>query len=347
MSSETSRTENRAAVLHGVHDLRVETRPVPAPGSHEVLVRVAAVGVCGSDVHYYEHGRIGDHVVREPMVLGHEASGTVVATGSAAGRHRVGARVAMEPGVPCGRCPECRHGRYNLCPDVRFFATPPVDGAFADYVVIHEDFAHEVPDSVSLEAAALMEPLSVGIWASRKARVAPGDAVLVSGAGPIGLCAVLAARAHGATDITVTDVGAVRLEAAARAGATRTVDVSSAPLSESGTTADVLLECSGATPAVRDGIAALDRAGRAVLVGMGEDEVPLPLAAVQGRELELTGTFRYANTYPAAVAMVASGAVDLDWLVTGRYRLEDAERALLAARTDPASVKAVVVPDQR
>ncbi|HEX6517730.1 MAG TPA: NAD(P)-dependent alcohol dehydrogenase [Nocardioidaceae bacterium] len=339
--------QNRAAVLHGVHDLRLETRPVPEPGPHEVLVRVAAVGVCGSDVHYYEHGRIGEHVVRAPMVLGHEASGTVVATGSNAAKHRVGARVAMEPGVPCGRCRECRHGRYNLCPHVRFFATPPVDGAFADYVTIHEDFAFEVPDSVSLEAAALMEPLSVGIWACRKARVAPGDRVLVSGAGPIGLCAVLAARASGATDVTVTDISAVRLDAALRAGATRTLDVSSTSPVDSGTTADVLLECSGATTAVRDGILALDLAGRAVLVGMGEDEVPLPLARVQGRELEVTGTFRYANTYPTAVAMVAGGSVDLDWMVTGRFTLEESEKALLASRSDPSSIKAVVTPDRR
>ena len=334
---------NRAAVLHGPGDLRVETRPMPTPGRREVLVQVAAVGVCGSDVHYYEHGRIGAHMVRKPMVLGHEASGVVVATGSDASRHRVGARVALEPGVPCGSCEQCRHGRYNLCKDVRFFATPPIDGAFADYVTIHEDFAFEVPDSVSLEAAALIEPFSVGIWASRKARVGPGDAVLVTGAGPIGLCAVLAARAHGATDVTVTDVSPVRLEAARRAGATATVDVRRETPAEAGVSPAVLLECSGATAAVGDGLAVLRPAGRAVLVGMGEDVVPIPLADVQAKELELTGTFRYANTYPAAIAMVAGG-VDLDWMVSGTYGLDDAEAALLAGRDDPASIKAIVAP---
>jgi L-iditol 2-dehydrogenase len=337
---------NRAAVLHGPGDLRVETRPVPTPGPREVLVQVAAVGVCGSDVHYYEHGRIGPHVVRKPMVLGHEASGVVVATGSAASRHRVGARVAMEPGVPCGSCEQCRHGRYNLCPDVQFFATPPVDGAFADYVAIHEDFAFEVPDSVSLEAAALIEPFSVGIWACRKARVGPGDTVLVTGAGPIGLCAVLAARAHGATDIVVTDISPVRLEAARRAGATTALDVRRTTPAETGVTPTVLMECSGATAAVADGLTALQPAGRAVLVGMGEDLVPIPLIDVQTKELEVTGTFRYANTYPAAIAMVAAAdnPVDLDWLVSGTYGLDDAETALLAGRNDPASIKAVVAP---
>jgi L-iditol 2-dehydrogenase len=335
---------NRAAVLHGPGDLRVETRPVPTPGPREVLVQVAAVGVCGSDVHYYEHGRIGPYVVRKPMVLGHEASGVVVATGSAASRHRVGARVALEPGVPCGSCEQCRRGRYNLCPEVRFFATPPIDGAFADYVTINEDFAFEVPDSVSLESAALIEPFSVGIWACRKARVGPGDAVLVTGAGPIGLCAVLAARAHGATDVTVTDVSPVRLDTARRAGATATIDVRRESPAEAQVEPTVLLECSGATAAVGDGLAVLRPAGRAVLVGMGEDVVPIPLADVQAKELELTGTFRYANTYPAAIAMVAGG-VDLDWMVSGTYGLDDAEAALLAGRNDPASIKAVVAPN--
>jgi L-iditol 2-dehydrogenase len=184
----------------------------------------------------------------------------------------------------------------------------------------------------------------VGIWACRKARVGPGDAVLVTGAGPIGLCAVLAARAHGATDVTVTDVSPVRLDTARRAGATATIDVRRESPAEAQVEPTVLLECSGATAAVGDGLAVLRPAGRAVLVGMGEDVVPIPLADVQAKELELTGTFRYANTYPAAIAMVAGG-VDLDWMVSGTYGLDDAEAALLAGRNDPASIKAVVAPN--
>lgn len=337
--------ENRAAVLHGVRDLRVEDRAIPEPGPHEVLVQVTAVGVCGSDVHYYEHGRIGPYEVRSPLVLGHEASGVVVAVGSEAHKHALGTRVAMEPGVPCGRCWQCRHGRYNLCPDVRFFATPPVDGAFARFVAIHEDFAFAVPDHVSMEAAALIEPLSVGIWAARKARVAPGDCVLVTGAGPIGLCAVLAARAFGASEVVVSDVVPERLEAAMRAGASATLDARQTSLAGPERQPSVLLECSGASSAIRDGINVLSPAGRAVLVGMGADEVAVPLAALQGRELELTGTFRYANTYPAAIGMVASGEVELDWLVTGRFPLDEAETALLAGAADPASIKSVVLPN--
>jgi len=329
---------NRAAVLHGVRDLRIEPRPMPEPGPHEVLVEVRAVGVCGSDVHYYEQGRIGDYVVREPLVLGHEASGVVVGQGAAARRLPVGIRVALEPGVPCGRCRECRSGRYNLCPAVRFFATPPVDGAFARYVVLHEDFAHPVPDSLSDEAAALIEPFSVGLWAARRAGVRPGDHVLITGAGPIGLLAAAAATLAGATSVTVTDVNPHRRSAAAVFGATATHDSSAGPFAGS---ADVLIECTGHPQATTEGVAALRPAGRAVLVGMGAEEVTIPMSALQGREIQVTGTFRYANTYPQAIAAAAAGRVDLDALVTHRFELDDTENALLATN-DPSVLKPVV-----
>jgi L-iditol 2-dehydrogenase len=344
----TTSGENRAAVLYAPGDLRVEDRAIPEPGRREVLVEIAAVGVCGSDVHYYEHGRIGSFVVREPMVLGHESSGRVVALGPGASRHAVGDRVALEPGVPCGHCRECRAGRYNLCRDVRFFATPPIDGAFANYVTIHEDFAFALPESVSDEAGALMEPLSVAVWACQKAGVTAGDRVLVTGAGPIGLLAVQTARAFGATQITVTDVNSHRLGVAERTGATSTINVADAPLEDSGLEADALIECSGHPGSLKAGIAALRSAGRAVLVGMGPDEDGVvPLALIQSRELWLTGTFRYANTYPTAIALAASGRVDLEAIITGQYGLEDAEAALRAGREDPAAVKVMVMPAGR
>jgi len=332
---------NRAAVLLEPGSIVLEQRPVPEPGPREVLVEISAVGVCGSDVHYYEHGRVGRHVVRAPLVLGHESAGRVAALGSDVTRHAVGDRVALEPGVPCGRCEQCRAGRYNLCPDVVFLATPPVDGAFAEYVAIHEDFAFALPDSLSDEAGALMEPLSVAIWACRKAGVSAGDRVLVTGAGPIGLLCQQAARAFGATSVEISDVSEPRLELARRTGATRTLRAGRDAPAE----ADALIECSGHPDALMAGIAAVRPAGTAVVVGMGPGETAeLPLALIQNREIWLTGTFRYAGTYPTAIALAAQGRVDLDAIVTGRFPLEQTERALRAGRDDPGSVKAVVRP---
>ena len=337
---------NVVSVLDGPGSVRVEPREQPVPGPDEVLVQVAAVGVCGSDVHYFEHGRIGDFVVREPLVLGHEASGVVVARGERATRHELGQRVALEPGVPCGRCAQCRSGRYNLCPDVRFFATPPIDGAFARYVTINEHFAYAVPDSMTDEQAALIEPLSVGLWAARKAEVKPGDTVLVTGAGPIGLMAIQAARVAGAARVVVTDLSQGRRELALRMGAAAALD----PAAEAtgaelaGLGADVLVECSGAQPALTAGMRALRGGARAVLVGMGADEVRLPMSVLQVREVTVTGTFRYANTYPAAIALVAAGRVELDPLITGRFGLNQVEQALTTGSNGEGAVKAIVYP---
>jgi L-iditol 2-dehydrogenase len=336
-----SPTVNRAAVLTRPEEIVIEERPVPEPGPREVLVEVSAVGVCGSDVHYYEHGRIGPHVVRAPLVLGHESAGRVAAVGAEVTRHAVGDRVTLEPGVPCGRCRECRAGRYNLCADVVFFATPPVDGAFANYVTIHEDFAFALPDVLSDEAGALMEPLSVAVWACRKAGVSAGDRVLVTGAGPIGLLVLQVARAFGATRVEISDVNERRLAIAERTGATRSLRAGEDEPSET----DALIECSGHPAALLAGIRALRPAGTAVVVGMGPgDTAEIPLALIQNREIWLTGTFRYANTYPTAIELAASGRVDLEALITGHYPLEQTEQALRAGLEDPGSVKAMVHP---
>jgi L-iditol 2-dehydrogenase len=334
----------RVSVLRGVRDLAVEERPDPVPGSHEVLVRITSVGVCGSDVHYYEHGRIGSFAVEAPLVLGHEPSGVVVALGDEVSGLDVGQRVSVEPGVPDFTCEQCRAGRYNLCYGMRFFATPPVDGAFAELVVVHEQFAHPVPDALSDDAAALLEPLSVGLWACRKADVTAGSRVLITGAGPVGLLAAQVAMALGAVDVTVTDVNEHRLEMARQLGVRAAVDVSRTPLAHTGLQADVLLECSGRPTALAEAIGLMAPAGRVVLVGMGTDDVPLPVSRIQERELQVTGTFRYAHTWPTAIALAASGRVALDPLVTGHYGLDDVEKALNATRSDPAAIKPVVRP---
>lgn len=334
----------RAAVLRGPKDVVIEERPQPRPGPAEVLVRVHSVGVCGSDTHYYDHGRIGRFVAEDPLVLGHEASGQIVEVGPGVPATRAGERVSVEPGLPDMTCEHCLVGRYNLCPNMRFFATPPIDGAFAEYVVVHEAFAHPVPDAIGDDAAALLEPLSVAVWACRKAGVSAASRVLVTGAGPIGLACVQTALAFGATEVTVSDVNPRRLALAEELGATAIVHARKTRVTARDRAPTVLLECSGYPPAIVDGIRALDRAGRAVLVGMGGDEILLPLAVVQERELEITGTFRYANTWPTAIALVASGRVNLDRLVTGHYRLDQAEEALTAGHRDENAVKVILRP---
>lgn len=332
----------RVSVLRGVRDIGLEERPVPDVGPGEVLVKVGSVGVCGSDVHYYEHGRIGDFVVRSPLVLGHEAGGVVAAVGEGVTGDRVGERVAIEPGVPCRRCDQCRHGRYNLCPDISFFATPPVDGAFAEYVAMPADFVFPVPDLISDDAAGLIEPLSVGVWANRKAGTTAGTSLLVSGAGPIGLLVAAVARAQGAGNIVVADVDPHRLELARAYGATHVADARD-PEALDGIEVDAFVDCSGAQQAVIAGIRTVRGGGAVVLVGMGADEMSLPVSLLQNREILLTGTFRYANTWPAAIALAASGAVDLDGMVTGRVGLDRAEEAL-SPDPDAQHVKLVVRP---
>jgi L-iditol 2-dehydrogenase len=334
-----ARGPNRVAVLLRPGSIVIEDRPMPEPGAGEVLVEVGAVGVCGSDVHYYEHGRIGSFVVESPLVLGHESAGSIVGVGPGS-RRAVGQRVAIEPGRPCGACAECRSGSYNLCGDVRFFGTPPVDGAFARYVVVHDSQAFVLPDIVGLEAGALVEPLSVGIWACRKARMGLGSRVLVTGAGSIGLCVLMVAQASGAADITVVDPLVSRRERARKLGAA-VADPSEAAAAGP---FDAFIECSGSEEAVQLGIELLGPLGVAVVVGMGPDVVGVPLPVLQRREITLTGTFRYAGTYPDAVALLAAGKVDPTGLVDARFSLEEVEAALRATADDPKVVKAVVLP---
>ena len=331
----------RVSVLREAGQLELADWPVPRPGPGEVLVAVRSVGVCGSDVHYFQHGRIGDFVVRAPLVLGHEAAGRIAAVGAGVDAGRVGARVAIEPGAACGACGECKAGRYNLCPDMRFFATPPVDGALAEYVTVRADLAFDLPDAVSDDDAALLEPLSVGIWATGKAQLTAGSSVLIAGAGPIGLVTAQVARARGATTIAVTDIAAHRLAAALRNGATLALDAGDGPAA--GLEFDAFVDCSGAPSAISAGIAALRPAGRAVLVGMGPDEITVPLGRLQQRELTVTGTFRYANTWPAAIGLAASGSVDLAGLVTGRFGLAQAEQALRST-TGAGTIKSIIEP---
>ncbi len=344
MSTETPQ-RMRASVLLTQDELTIEERAVPAPGPHDVLVEVAAVGVCGSDVHYYRHGRIGDFVVDRPIVLGHELSGRIVAVGEDVPADRVGQRVAIEPQKPCHRCRQCLAGRYNLCPDMEFYATPPIDGAFAGYVTIESAFAHTVPDELSDEAAALLEPLSVAITTMRKAQVVPGSRVLIAGAGPIGIICAQTARAFGAAEVIVSDLVPERRERALGYGATRVIDPAETDVSTAGLDVDAFIDASGAPRAVFSGIKAVGPAGYAVLVGLGNSEMTLPVEHIQNLEICVTGIFRYTDTWPAAIHLVATGQVELDSLVTGRFDLEHVREAL-DSDLDPESLKSIVYPQR-
>jgi L-iditol 2-dehydrogenase len=331
------------AVLHGVGDVRLERRPLPQAKANEVLVEVKRVGVCGSDVHYYTHGRIGSYVVREPMILGHESAGLVAAVGQAVTRFKPGDRVTIEPGYTCRKCIYCRTGRYNLCPDVVFMATPPIDGAFCEYVAWPEDFCFPLPDALTYEEGAMMEPLAVGLWAAERGGVRPGDAVAIFGSGPIGLLALQAARAAGATTLIAVDIESYRLEHARRLGATHIInDTDGRALEQvraitgalrggdprfSGV--DVAFETAGAVRTTRNALAATRPGGVAALVGLPPDPmVEIDLVAAVGREVDIRGQFRYANRYPAALALTAGGRIDVASLVTHHFPLAEAQAAL-------------------
>lgn len=331
-----------ASVLLGVGDIVLEEREVPSPAPDEVLIKVHSVGVCGSDVHYYKHGRIGDYVVDAPLILGHEASGEIVAAGSAVDPARIGQRVAIEPQRPCRVCEFCREGAYNLCPRMEFYATPPIDGAFCEYVLIQDDFAYEVPDSISDHAAALMEPLSVGIAAAQKGGIKVGDTVLIAGGGPIGVISAQVALAFGAADVVVADINPARRELASRYGA-RVIDPGTESTEDLG--AHVFIDASGATPAILNGIRSVRAGGTVVLVGSA-DEIPLSVPEVAMREVNVTGTFRYTNTWPIARALLTGGQVELDSLVTHEYGIEQVEEALTGEGAAD-SLKRIVLPNVR
>lgn len=325
----------KTAVLQRTAVMTMEQRARPTPGAGEVLVRVRAVGICGSDVHYYTHGRIGPFVVNQPLVLGHEASGVIEAVGEGVTTRTVGQRVAIEPGVPDGTCEFCRAGRYNLCPNVQFMATPPVDGAFAEYVVTAADFVYPLPDHVTLEEGALIEPLAVGVYAIRRSGLQAGQDVAVLGAGPIGLVTLQAARAAGAGAITVVDLDEHRLEVASSMGATTVVNASREDALEKimaltgGRGVDIVFEAAGSPKTAALAVHMARRGGRVTMIGLPpEDNFPYPLVAAMAKEVDIVTVFRYANIYPACIALVAEGRVDVKSLITHRFPLEQAESAL-------------------
>lgn len=339
----------KAVVLHKPHDLRLEERPIPDVSDDQVLVSVRKVGVCGSDIHYWDRGRIGPIIVTVPMVLGHECAGEVVTMGKDVTHLHIGDRVALEPGVPCGECEFCRGGHYNLCPDVVFFATPPEDGAFCEYVAHPADFCFKLPDGVSFEEGAMCEPLSVGIHAVRRAGIGLGDSVLITGAGTIGLVTLMAALAAGATTTIITDVQLSRLALARVLGATAAVDVRSADVTEPvqdlthGRGVDAVIECTGVSAAMLTGLSAVKSGGTVVWVGTADDKYTIPAVIVIRRELDIKGIFRYRHTYPAAIELIATGRAAVARLVTHRFPLNRLPEAMEVAHTGRDGAIKVIV----
>lgn len=328
-----------AAVLHGLKDLRVDEVPVPGPPARgEVKVQIGKVGICGSDVHYFEHGRIGDFIVRDPMILGHECAGTVVEVGEGVTHLKVGDRVAIEPGVP--RLSNnlshyhMKRGEYNLCPDIFFFATPPDHGSFCTFVNHRADFCFRLPENVSLEEGAMIEPLSTGIYAARVAPVKMGDTVVITGAGPIGLMNLLACKAAGAANVIISDMVTSRLGVAKQIGATNVVAGNADELKAiareltDGRGADVSIECAGHPSALSAAIGAARAGATVVLIGMPPgDTATININDLIVREIKLRPIFRYNNTFPTGVDLLASGKVDVKPLISKRFELSEVPQA--------------------
>ncbi|PVF96298.1 putative xylitol dehydrogenase [Serendipita vermifera] len=347
---------NKSFVLRGVEDVVFEERPVPEIGPYDVLVEVKKTGICGSDVHYLVHGRIGHFVVNSPMVLGHESAGIVNKVGAKVKHLKPGARVAMEPGATCRICEPCKHGKYELCADIEFAATPPYDGTLARYYRIPADLAYELPENLSLEDGAMMEPLAVGIHSvSTIGQVRANQVVAVFGAGPVGLLCMAVAKALGARRVIAIDIaqnrldfaksyaaddifvpgkmndGETRMEYSRRMVTTMKEQLGIADNGPNGV--DTVIEATGAEVCIQQGYFLLKGGGTFVQVGMGTAEVQVPITLILTNELLVKGSFRYGpGDYALAISLVAQGKIDLKPLVTHRFKFDDAKEAFETTR---------------
>lgn len=327
--------ENKAIFMQGTNNMVWKDVPVPVINEEDVLVKVKAVGICGSDMHYYQHGRIGDFVVEGDFILGHEAAGEVVQIGNEVKNLKVGDRVALEPGVTCGRCEYCKTGLYNLCPDVRFFATPPYHGVFTNYVTHPEDMCFKLPDNVSYVEGALIEPLSVGLHATSRGGVKLGDTVVIFGVGCIGLSTLLSSKARGATNIIVVDMMENRLQIAKKLGATHALNPQKMNIIErineitDGKGAQVVIETAGAAITVKQTADVVKSGGTIVLVGMTpKDKVEFNFMKLMNKEGSIKTIFRYRNLYPTAINAISSGLINVKDIVSHEFDFKDTKVAL-------------------
>lgn len=340
----------KVAVMLGIGKMGFEERDIPKAKDDEVLVKLEYVGICGSDLHYYETGAIGDYVVEPPFVLGHEPGGTVVEVGKNVKHLKVGDRVALEPGKTCGHCEFCKTGRYNLCPDVVFFATPPVDGVFQEYVAHEADLCFKLPDNVSTLEGALIEPLAVGFHAAIQGDAHLGQKAVVMGSGCIGLVSMMALKARGVSEVYVVDIMEKRLEKALELGATDVINGAKENVLErvkeltGGAGADLVIETAGTEITTRQAIQMAKKGSNIVLVGYSKSgEMTLPMSLVLDKELTFKTVFRYRHIYPMAIDAVASGKINLKGIVTDVFGLDEAQKAMDYSVNHKADVVKAVI----
>lgn len=325
------------AYLEELSKMRIGEMEKPAAGPGQVLIKLAACGICGSDVHLYSHGKSGKFVVEYPFILGHECAGTVVAVGEGVSHLKEGDRVAMEPTVPCGECPQCRAGRYNLCPDVKCLAAPPVQGCLQEYVAYDARFAFKLPDGMTMEEGAMLEPLAVALHTCKLGGITIGDTVVITGAGCIGIMCLLVAKSMGAGQIFISDVVEPRLALAKELGGTPIHSgkddlVAAVMQATGGLGANVVVDAAGFTSTMNQNLLAVAPGGTVVQVGLGEDVFrEINIAPLLQKQVTYRGVFRYANDYPAAIRAVSSGRIDLSKVVSHRYAFEDSPRAFAEA----------------
>ena len=340
----------KVAIMTGIGEMAFEERDIPKAKDDEVLVKLEYVGICGSDMHYYETGAIGDYVVKPPFVLGHEPGGTVVEVGKDVKHLKVGDRVALEPGKTCGHCQFCKEGKYNLCPDVVFFATPPVDGVFQEYVAHEADLCFKLPDNVSTLEGALIEPLAVGFHAAIQGDAHLGQKAVVMGSGCIGLVSMMALKARGVSEVYVVDVMDKRLEKAMELGATAVINGAKEDVAErirqltNGDGVDLAIETAGTEITTRQAIQVVKKGATIVLVGYSKTgEMTLPMSIALDKELTFKTVFRYRHIYPMAIDAVASGKVNLKGIVTNEFTLDEVPKAMDYSMHNKADiVKAVI-----
>ncbi len=335
----------KVAVMTALEKIEYEQRPIPSVGKQDVLVKVEYIGICGSDMHYYETGAIGPYVVKPPFVLGHETGGTVVEIGDEVTDLKVGDRVALEPGVTCGECEFCKSGRYNLCPDVEFFATPPYDGTFQEYVKHPANMAFKLPENVSTLAGAMIEPMAVGFHAANQGGAELGQTGVVFGAGAIGLVSLMALKAKGVSKVYVVDIMDKRLEKAKELGATEVINGMKDDVTEKikaltdGKGADLLIETAGSEITANQAIQASKKGATVVMVGYSASgKMNLEMSLALDKEITFKTIFRYRHIYPMAIEAAASGKVDLENLVTDIFSFDDVQHAMDTSIANKADI---------